>query len=311
MSLNISFSVVAVALSTAMVGCGGSSSSLPDTDDIAASNSPTEPGAPSAGTFFNADDGIDFASVMGRSLSTISNRAIGSSADAFREASQDDDPTSGVFNDETSVEQCDSGSVSFSIGTNELDELENASIVFNDCVTEGQTATGSMSFTTQTSGTTNTFTVNFDDFGVSGSEGNSSIDGAVSITADDELSGRINGTRMTLVADGETTEFTDFDLISQFSDDGGESVGGQATITSSQAGRITMSINPAFEGESDDENPTSGVLTMTHEDGSSLIIDAGTGDPATFDYIINGGGSVTSGVGNWDDEDLDLAGLFE
>lgn len=306
-------SVIAVALSTAMAGCGGSSSSTPSPNDVAAADvaAANAAGTVSEGTFFNANDGINFASAVGGNLANVSSRALGSTSSVFGEASQNDDPASGIYNDDTSVEQCDSGSVSSSIGTSEAGELDNASLVFNNCVIDGQTTTGSMSFTSQSSGSSDTLTVSFDDFAVSGSEGNSSMDGAVRITIDDDLSSRVSGTRMTMTVDGDRTEFSNFDLESQVNlDTEASSLGGQATITSTQDGRITMSINPAYASDGE-EYPTRGAMTLIHEDGSSLIIDAATGDSATYAYTINGGGSITSGIGNWEDEIFDLTAFAE
>lgn len=304
MGFKYQLSVVAVALSVAMVGCGDDGSSIVNMNAQGVPTAPTVSDVPSDGSFFNAEAGVDFASVLGGSLSTLSSRALGSSTSAFGDASQTNDPTSGLYFDDTSVEACDSGSVSSSIGTNANDELENASIVFNDCVTDGQTASGSMAFSAQSSGTTETLSISFDDFAVSGSDGYSSMDGDFSLSISEDLSASISGSTFTLVADGETTVFSNYSLNTAVDPDtGASSMGGQAVITSSQDGQISFVISPAFESTGE-ENPTSGVMSMTHADGSQLIIDAGTGDPATYAYTINGGGAISSGIGNWADEGL-------
>ncbi len=318
MGMKHQLSIVAVFLSMAMVGCGGGDgNSIVNMNANGGGNPSVNPGTPnpaltgtpSDGTFFNAEAGTDYASYLGGSLSNMSTRAVSSSSNVMGNASQNNDPASGLYNDDTSVEACDSGSISYSVGTNAADELENASIVFNNCVSDGQTATGSMSFAAQSSGNTDTISISFDNFATSGPEGDSSMDGDVSLSINEDLSASISGTSFTMVADGETVVFANYNLESQNdSQTGAASLGGQATITSSVNGQINFVINPAFVS-SGEANPTSGVMTMTHQDGSSLTIDADTGDPATYAYIINGGGSITSGVGNWDDEDLEVPAL--
>lgn len=307
MGLTTKFSAVALGCSIALVGCGGSGSitdtnaTTADVDPAALFTQDTNVAA-SNGTFFSAEDGVRFASQMGQDLSSVVGQALGSSSAGFADAAPDNDPTSGIFNDETSVSQCDSGSVSSSIGTNVNDELENASFVFNNCVIDGQTTSGSMSIAASATGGSEVLTIEFADFGSTGPEGDSFIDGGVRLSVDENLSSSISGTQLTMVADGETTVFSNFALETSFNDDAGTAtVGGQATIASSVDGTIQFSIDPAFTGPADGY-PTVGILGMVHSDGSSLAINADTGDDATYAYVVNGNGSVTSGVGMWADE---------
>jgi len=313
MSFKYRMTVVAVSLSAALVGCSDDSSTVASVDanvsDISANN-PITPTADGRGEFFNAEAGIDFASYLGSSLSSVTNRAVGSSSTVFGEASQNDDPASGIYNDDTSVNQCDSGSVSNSVGTGSNDQLENASIVFNNCVIDGQTTSGSMSFSSSSTGNTENLSISFDDFASTGPEGNSSMDGDIVISINEDFSASIGGSRLTISDDSDTTVFSNYNLTAQSdSQTGATSIGGQATIASTENGEISFQISPAFSAEASEENPTSGVLTMVHSDGSSLLIDAGTGNPDTYAYTISGGGSVTSGVGSWDDEDFEVPAL--
>jgi len=314
--------VVAVSLSAVLVGCGSDSVSIADTSSGASvadtsanasgvsSSNPIELTVDGRGDFFNADAGIDFASYIGSSLSTVSNRAVGSSSRVFGEVSQNDDPASGLYNDDTFVNECDSGSVSNSVGTGSNDQLEKASIVFNNCVIDGQTTSGSMSFSSSSSGNSENLSISFDDFASSGPEGNSALDGDVVISIDEDFSATIGGSNLTISDDIDTTVFSNYSLAMQADlETGATSIGGQATITSTANGEISFQINPVFFADSNSDNPTSGVMTMVHSDGSSLVIDAGTGNPDTYAYTISGGGSVTSGIGSWDDEDFEVPAL--
>lgn len=308
MRMQQSFSVLAIACGMALTGCGGSSGG-DDTSALNASGGPITPTAPAGpnGTFFNDIDGVNFASTLGGGLSSVAERAIDSSTRAFSSAAVDDNPASGVFNDETSVESCDSGSISYSVATDANNELTNASIVFNNCVVGGQTSTGTMSFSSSSSSNSETLNVSFSDFATRGPEGDSSIDGDVSMEFGENGSGSISGSQLTLVTDGETTTFSNFGLHGALNDTTGESsVSGQAVIASSTDGTIQFNIDPALTGPADG-NPTVGQLSLMHSDGSSLTIDANTGNPDTYSYTIFGNGSTSSGVGNWDDEDIAIS----
>ena len=302
------FSVLAIVCGVAMVGCGGSGGG-DDTSALNASGGPLAPTAPAGpnGTFFNDIDGVNFASTVGGGLLNVVERAIGSSDRTFSSAAVADNPASGVFNDETSVEPCDSGSISYSVATDANDELGNASIVFNNCVEDGQTTTGTMSFSSSSSGSSESLNVSFGDFATSGPEGDSSIDGNVSMEFGENGSGSISGSQLTLVADGETTTFSNFGLDGTLNDTTNEmSVTGQAVIASSTDGTIQFNIDPALTGPADG-NPTVGQLSLIHSDGSSLTIDANTGNPDTYSYTIFGNGSTSSGVGNWENEDITIS----
>ena len=303
MDLSSKYCAIALACSVVLVGCGG------DSDSDLDAGSFTADAVPSQGTFFNDQDGLRFARDMGFNLSSVVTKAFESTSSGLSNAAANDDPTSGIYNDDTSVEQCDSGSVSSSVGTNANNELENASIVFNNCVIDGQTTSGSMSFSATMPGNSDVLVIEFAEFGSTGPQGDSFIDGGLTMSINDDLSSSVSGSELTLIADGDSTVFSDFAINTEFgSDDNTASFDGQGTITSSVDGSVEISISPAFSGPADG-NPTRGVLTMVHEDGSSLTINANTGNPDTYAYTVNGDGVVTSGVGRWDDESFETPNL--
>jgi len=315
LGMNKSLIALAIASSVALVGCGGAGDSFPEGVSPTAAGAGSGSGSSSGGngSFFNDQDGVSYATNMGTTLSDIVSRALGSTSKGFSaaqdEAAFNDDPLNGATSGQSSntVEQCDSGTVSSSFVLDQSDNLESASIVFNNCVIAGQTSTGTMTFTTSSSGNTETINITFDDFASSGPDGNSLIDGGLSMTMNGEASSSISGTQLTMVADGETTVFSDFGLY--VSDSAGNaSVGGQATIASSVDGTIQFSIDPALSGPSDGY-PVIGTLSMVHSDGSALSINANTGNAETYNYSITNNGSTTTGTGNWADEDLAIPGL--
>lgn len=295
-------SALTIACSLVLAGCGSGSSSDSNTGAAGITDLPIDNSVASNGIFFSDDGGVDYASGLGGDLMSVVDRAVGSSNSALSTAAVEDDPSTGLFNDSTSVEQCDSGSISTSVASNTNNDLESASIVFNNCVIDGQTSSGSMSISASSSGNIQVLNIDFADFGSTGSEGDSYIDGGIAMSIGDDLSTSISGSQLALTADGETTVFSNYSLNASNDDTSGDiSMGGGATISSSTDGTLSIAINPAFSGPADG-NPIVGVLQMLHADGSSLIVDADTGNPDTYTYIVNGNGAVSSGIGNWDDE---------
>lgn len=295
------YSAVAVACSIALVGCGGGSATEVfegSSNELADDGTDVEA---SEGSFFSADDGIGFASNIGENLSAVVTRAVSASATELGTSGG-----SGTDNDtDTANAECDSGSVSASVGTDENDELQNASLVFNNCVIDGQTTTGSMAFSVSSTGASDVVDIEFADFGSTGPEGDSFIDGGVNFSIDDNLSASVSGTQIALTADGETVVFSNFALnVSTDNITETTSIDGQASIATSSDGSIEFSISPAFSIAAEDDNPAIGTLNLTHSDGSFLIIDANTGNPDTYAFTVSGDGAVTTGVGRWDDEDF-------
>ena len=65
-----------------------------------------------------------------------------------------------------------------------------------------------------------------------------------------------------------------------------------------------VEFDPPLADDGFAEFPLSGVITLTHADGSSLALNAGNGNLETFDFTINDNGSITTGSQRWDETDL-------
>ena len=320
MGLSNKFSALAIACSIALVGCGGSGGESEDVlggpvnagDTANPSDVATDPDmelAPveATGSFFNATDGVRFASSLGENLSSILASALGATSGGGGSATGADVVARTTRED--FVEPCDSGSISSSFNSDASGEVGVSSIVFNNCTFDGQTSTGSISIQSSASGNSENLVLEFADFGSTGPQGDSFIDGDINVAISDDLSSSISGTQLTMTADGETTVFSNFELTTASDDVSGNStVGGMATIASTTDGTIEFSLIPAFSGPADGF-PTVGTLNLSHSDGSFLIIDANTGDPDTYSYTVSGDGSVTSGEGRWDEEGFDIPSL--
>jgi len=230
-------------------------------------------------------------------------QVLDSSSNVFDDDTpDDDDPTDDLVEDDTAAAECDSGSISTSVETDANDNPESASIVFNDCVISGQTTTGSLAISTSSLDGPEIVTIEIADFATSGPEGDSSVDGVITLITQGESSLLVDSTLLTLTAGDETVVFSDLSFDASADDIAGTvTIGGQTTIASSSDGSIELLLDPAFSGP-EDGNPAIGVLTLTHEDGSSLVIDANTGDPDTFAFTINDNGSISTGIGQWDDD---------
>ena len=162
--------------------------------------------------------------------------------------------------------------------------------------------------TDETSGTA---TLNINNLTVTGAEPvamNGQTNVATSV-AGDQTTATISGPGLTMTADGETITFANYSMtVVDNETNGATSVAASMTVQSSVDGTITLDISPALSIPDDSyDYPTSGTLTMTHSDGSSLTIDANTGNPETFNYIINENGATSSGTENWIDTELDLS----
>ena len=78
-----------------------------------------------------------------------------------------------------------------------------------------------------------------------------------------------------------------------------------ATVTGSAInGTVTVATGPAFNGtignEGDENIPTSGKLTVTGNN-SSIVLDAGTGNPNTIQITTDDNGTVTSEIIDWNE----------
>lgn len=200
---------------------------------------------------------------------------------------------------------CQSGN----IRTRGLDNPENfrATITFNNCDNEGVLTNGSVSVSgrvlqeSQNSdfGSANV-AVTFNNLRVSGQE-SASVNGDISIDVEDDAQQfrlNITGNVITTMSDGQTNTLRNYRLA--MSEIQGLSTASlDMVLHSSKHGSITFETSTPLTGNETDDNPTSGKFTMTHSDGSYLIIDADSGNPDTFSYTVFNGSSTTSGDTQW------------
>ncbi len=314
----------AVALPVLLIACS-SDSSTPGTTTgtTTGATTGTTTGATTGNTtgsttrsFFNADAGISFANTMGGGFSNAFAAIAGGLGGGDTTAGRSDLGTT-LKQRVTRATQSDSvacdggGSLTVTSTTNDATGEPTAfGLTFNNCVSEGVVSTGSVSFSVAGAEPNQTITMNFNNFGSVENGITNSINGSVSIAVVESgaaTSVTISGSSITMVSDGETITYSNYSLASGQDSAGNASISGSATITTSE-GTVMMVIDPPLvTGASD--FPETGALLLTHSDGSSLLIDADSGDPATFNFVINDGGTITTGVESWANTDVDEIAL--
>ncbi|MEM7257692.1 MAG: hypothetical protein AAF404_09915 [Pseudomonadota bacterium] len=305
-----------VLLVSAMIaGCGGSDgggisggSSTSNTGNSGGGDSTGESAA-----FFNDQQGFSFANTVGGRLSSLF-------AKAFTVLSDTTDTTDTgrrqVLAQQTSNFPCTgSGDMGLTYAFDDATfALQYIELGFTNCVEDGDTTNGSIvisgSVFTSADGSGD-LVVGLNDLAVTGDDP-VSMNGTVLATAaatGDETTITISGDSLTMVAAGEAISFTDYTMTAISNEStGGTTVGLNATVDSSIDGQVDVVIDPPFSRDDDqDAPPLTGIMVMTHVDGSSLTIDADTGDPETFHYTVDEDGTVTTGVGRWDETDLDFS----
>lgn len=299
--------LTAMAVPVLLSACGAGSDSE--------SNSPTITGdgsgfTTSGRTFFNDSDGIKFADALGGSFSDVLTAIMGgvggaSSTEAsggsisqrMKRATQSD-----------SVACASGGTISNTVTSSDsTGEIASVTMSFNNCLSDGNLSNGSVSLSVSGTETNQSVAIDFNQFrSVEGGD-TSSIDGAININAVQSGSTfltTISGSNITMVSAGETVAITNYNLRSEVDDiSGATSLEGGSTIITG-AGALTMSISPALSVAGNADYPSTGVIAWSHSDGSSLSIDADTGNGDTFNYVIGDGSSTTSGVGNWSETDI-------
>ncbi len=203
---------------------------------------------------------------------------------------------------------CDSGSMSMSLSTNDrTSSIEGASVSFNQCKFDSEVVNGSVSVSgsaldsEEFEGVLN---VSFNNLRMAGTE-TFAIDGDLSAslgTVGSRSTMGLSGSALTISAPGETTTFGNYRVTAiEDSASGLSQLSGGMEFHSSVDGSLSVQVAPALVMSDSAEYPASGKITMTHSDGSSLVIDADNGDAATFSYVINDGSTTVSGNGNWSD----------
>ncbi len=291
--------------SLVLTACGGGSDN-PESDIVVpdpTTQTPVVTQTPGGSGFFNAESKFDYADTLFGSFLGFfrSTTVVASGLDAKRS----------IAAVATESLPCDSGSLSYTVSTNDsTGELTAASLNFNNCRQGLETSTGSVeiSGSFDDSGDNGSATITANNFSVTGGVEPLALNGSLTISAQSNgntTSGSISGTSITMTAGIETVVFSNYSLTaSGNTDTGSGSISAAMQIDSNIAGTLTMAINPPLVVTAQSEYPESGLLVMTHSDGSSLTMNADTGDASTFSYIINDNGTVTSGVANWSETEV-------
>ena len=292
-----------------LAACVSDDESEPATVSSNATNfNTTGSNASSNGSFFNANDGLDFANKLGGSLTkmfNVANDAGSNSIEGYREESLF---TARAAQRDTTA--CDRGSVETVVSTDDDTNVPTSfALTFNNCRSEGSVANGSISVSLSGNEQDLQLSMIFDNFSTTEGSETSSVDGSININGSGSggvSNFVVSGPVLTMVADGETLQFSDYSLTgSENNAAQTSSLGASARIQSSTDGDLTLSIDPPFVSQgSASEYPSSGRLRMTHSDGSQLEIQADNGNPNSFDFVINDNGTVTSGTDLWDNTDL-------
>jgi len=301
----------AVAIPVLLVACSSDSSNPPSTTGGTTSTT----GETGDRAFFNDDAGFSFANTMGGGFSNAFDAIFGGlGAGSGATASSGIATRSGLSArlsaraTESETSACDGGgTASYSITTNDTTmELTSFALAFNNCVTDGAVSNGSVSFSITGTEANPVISMTFNNFVTVENGVSNSINGNVRVTVTESANGAISttiaGSQITMVADGETITYSNYSLVSSQDSAGNASVSGTATITTVD-GTLVMTIDPPLvTGISD--YPETGTINWSHSDGSSLEINADTGDAATFSYTVNDGVTVTSGIATWAETDV-------
>lgn len=267
-------------------------------------------GGGSGATFFNDADGVSFANGLGATMSRLFTAGSGGALGGAR--SSDANSFQGFINRARTNESydCESGTVTSYTDTDDATgDFTGGGFTYNNCVEDGVTANGSLSFTSSMSadGTSGSITMAFTSFSAEDSGEIAAINGTITIDLagdDNESRFTIRGPSLSLVDSQGSIEFNNYNMtVIESAVTGSQSLSVDASITDA-SGTIDMSIDPAFQIAGTDIHPATGVLSMSHSDGSSLMIDADSGNPDTFNYTVNDGSSVFSGEDRWDNTDL-------
>lgn len=187
-----------------------------------------------------------------------------------------------------------------------------ATLTFNNCNNDGVLTNGSLTVNGSIQeelldsdyGSANV-AVTFNDLRMSGQE-SASINGDISIEFlenAEQLIFNIAGTALTTVSEGQTNTIRDYQLAMS-EDQGQTTMTLDMTLHSTEHGSITFETNTPLTDNIAGDHPSSGMFTMTHSDGSYLIVDADNGNPDTFGYTIFNGSSTISGDKPWSEFDM-------
>lgn len=262
-------------------------------------------------TFFNDGSGISFANGLGATISRLFSVGFGGAGGPASRVDSAEGLQSFINRARTSETiDCDSGSVtSYSDTDDATGQPTGGGVEYNDCVLDGISASGSISFSGVVSDENGngTLTMTFNNFTSNDNGEVASINGTITIAIsgdNDVQSFTVSGPSLDLVDSQGAISFVNYSMtISTSTATGEQSLSATASITD-ESGTIQLDIDPAFVIGGEYLYPITGQLSMTHSDGSSLTINADSGNPETFTYTVSDGSSVNSGEQRWDETDL-------
>jgi len=262
----------------------------------------------SSGSFFNANDKLNFANRLGGSLTkmfNVANDAGSSSIEGYRE-----DSLYSTRAAQRDTQACEQGTLETDVNTEDGTDVPTSfGLAFNNCLTDGSLSNGSIILTLSGNEQDMQMSMQFNNFSTTEGSETSSIDGSINISGSqsgDITTFSVSGPSLVMVSGGDTLQFSNYSLTGSENDSTQtSSMGASANISSSTDGNMTLTIDPPFVSQgSNNGYPASGRMTMVHNDGSQLEIQADNGNPSSFDYVINDNGTVTSGTELWDNTDL-------
>lgn len=310
-------SILSIAISCAVLsGCGGGSdsdsSTFPAVSDFSPIQLDSENASDTVSAAFEGVGGVSDAEGTGLELNdeaTSSSNGI-ALAQMFAEqylSSSSEQPLEAIQSDSESFD-CDvSGSISLQAQGDLTIEGSSLQATYNSCVESDMTITGSLRidiFANSSDDADLKFT--FSDLTVADSLETSTLNGDLRLTlqisetiqtntiSSDQLnvlssvSGNevISALRLEAVLDSDSAPSTlemAFELAS-------DELGGRLTFTTPELMR--------FSGTETD-NPTTGIFEVTGASGSSVTLNADTGDTATVLFTLFDGSSTTSDTVSW------------
>lgn len=298
MKARISPLIAAIACSVLMTACGGGGSDDDNPQPVVISDPNPEE------AFFNDDAKFEYVdSMLGRFLSVFRPLSNLSDNDLAKRT---------ILMTETDSISCSGGgSIDLSLTSDDSgEELESASISFNNCTEDGETSNGSIAIdlNLDATGDNGTISISANNFTVTGGDEDIAMNGEVTVSmqsTDSSDTFSISGSSLTVSAGSESISISNYNItaIENIAADSSSLAAGM-TVSSNVDGTVIFAVAPPLVLNGSDEYPSSGTLTMTHSDGSSLSMNADNGDPATFDFIISDGTTTSSGVQRWDETEL-------